>query len=271
MELGVIKPKAKCIIAAASEIAGSVAGAGLGLVVLGPAGALGGAALSPVATRVISRTCLDVYDRITGRGAARATAAAAFAATKIQQRLAEGERLRDDGFFDDQVVRSSADEVLEGIMLKCRDEHEEQKARYYGNLFASAATNERYTVGYLNRALSVLDNLTYQQLCLLRIFSDPDHRSLRAQDYTEVEATLSNDTVNVLDQLHDLIQRSLAHRAGPPGSDPETLQSSIFIMDPFQIAPTEIRLTRLGSQLCGLLQLQDLPDDDLRPIETHLS
>jgi hypothetical protein len=266
-----MEPKAESIIAAASEIAGNVAGAGLGLVILGPAGALGGAALGPVATRVIRRTCLDVYDHITGRGAARATAAAAFAATEIQRRLAEGERLRDDGFFDDEAVRSSADEVLEGVMLRCRDEHEEKKAKYYGNLFASAATNERYTVGYLNRALSVLDGLTYQQLCLLGIFSDPDHRSLRAQDYVEVEATLSHDTINVLDQLHNLIQQSLVHRAGPPGFDPETLQSSIFIMDPFQIAPTEIRLTRLGSQLCDLLQLQDLPDDDLRSIETHLS
>ena len=84
-----------------SEIAGNVAGAAIGLMTAGPVGALAGAACGPVITSVFKRTCLELYDRVTSkREKIRAGAAAAYALTQIDERIQQGEQLRDDGFFE---------------------------------------------------------------------------------------------------------------------------------------------------------------------------
>lgn len=251
--------KGREIVAAASEVAGSIVGASLGVIFAGPAGAIGGAIIGPVATKVLSRTCLDVYDRITGRGAARATAAAAFAVSEIKARIEAGEQLRNDGFFDASTSRSEADEILEGVMLKCRDTHEEKKAQFYGQLFASAALNPAFSAEYLNRVLVILGQLTYQQLCILELFASEERDGWRTSDFVDVDAQMSSETLVTLEQLFDLFRLTLVYRAGPPGSDPDSLKSSIFIMDPFQIIPTEVQLTRLGRMLVEALRLQNIP------------
>lgn len=258
--------KSREIVASASEVAGSVIGAGLGIIFAGPTGAIGGAVVGPVATKILSRTCLDVYDRITGRGASRATAAAAFAVSEIKNRIEAGGQLRDDGFFDASASRSEADEVLEGVMLKCRDEHEEKKARFYGQLFASAALDSSFSAGYLNRALAILDQLTYQQLCLLGLLANEDRDCWRTTDFIDSDAQLPFESLAILEQLFDLFRLTLVHRAGPPGSDPDSLESSIFIMDPFQIVPAEIQLTRLGRMLVEVLRVQNIPRQDLNAL-----
>jgi len=111
------KDKIRQFIEPGSEIAGNIAGTAIGLIVAGPPGAIGGAALGPAITHIFKRTCLDIYDRVTGhRGKIRAGAATAYALTQIAEQIQQGEQLRDDGFFDKDSPRSSADEILEGII-----------------------------------------------------------------------------------------------------------------------------------------------------------
>ncbi len=162
------------LIEPGSEIVGGVAGAAIGLITVGPAGAIAGAAAGPIITRVFKNACLELYDRISGhRGRARADATVAFAITTINDRIANGELVRDDQFFDPQSNRREADEILEGVVLKSRNEHEERKAPYYANIFSTASFDTKYTRDALNYALSIAENLSFRVLLLLHIVSDP--------------------------------------------------------------------------------------------------
>ena len=73
----------------------------------------------------------DLVNRFSNqRQAKRITQVTEFALDGIRCRLENGEKLRDDGFFDKTVDRSDAEEVFEATLLKARDEPQEKKIPY---------------------------------------------------------------------------------------------------------------------------------------------
>src|SRR4051794_11116728 len=86
----------KKILEAGAEIAGTTAGAGAGLVLAGPEGALAGAGLGAFLSAGLKEFAGRMLSR---REEARVGAACSFAAIAIQERLGSGDELRSDGFF----------------------------------------------------------------------------------------------------------------------------------------------------------------------------
>ena len=58
-----------------------------------------------------------------------------YALNGIKHRLENGEKLRDDNFFKRIIDRSYAEEALESVLLKAKDEPQEKKIPYLGKLF----------------------------------------------------------------------------------------------------------------------------------------
>lgn len=129
------------LVNAGAEIAGSTAGAAVGLVFAGPAGALAGAAAGPILSRTLGRVASEFGQRILGhRERVRAGAAVAFAAERLEALTRDGAAIRDDGFFSDLPDgRNQAREVAEGVLLAARSAYEERKVRHIGYLFATVA------------------------------------------------------------------------------------------------------------------------------------
>ncbi len=250
-----------------SEIAGSVAGTALGLIAAGPTGAIVGAAVGPVVTRIFKRTCLDIYNRVSGhREKVRGGAAAAYALTTIAARIRRGDSIRDDGFFDSESKRSSADEILEGVILKSRNEHEEKKTRYYANIFSTAAFDARFTAEDLNYALVVAPQLTYRQLCLLQLFSIPQPIPLPDHDYDMPESQLPSKTITVLAEIYGLYQVGLVTRHARHEGDNHYL--ALLGVD--DVNPSQMIRTRIGDRLQQLMQLQTLLFDDLKRVAASI-
>jgi hypothetical protein len=89
------------LIDAGSELVGATASGALGLIG-GPAGIAAGAAGGVVVTRVLNHIGAEVQQRWLGpRQRVRAGAAFASAIAEIGRRIDAGERLREDGFFDE--------------------------------------------------------------------------------------------------------------------------------------------------------------------------
>ncbi len=156
---------ARRAIDAGSGLVGSTAGAALGGAVAGPPGAVVGsaagatleAALREVATRWLSR-----------REEARVGAATIYARQKIADRLAAGEEPRDDGWFDDRPYgRSAADEMLEGILLIARRQHQERKVQFIGNLMGSLGFEVAIDEFVGDWLLRQADELSWTQYVLL--------------------------------------------------------------------------------------------------------
>lgn len=92
---------------------------------------------------------------------------------EINSRLDGGLQPRDDGFFmDEQRGRSQADEILEGVLLKARDQHEEKKLIYFGYFFANLAFRSDVPGSLANYFIKTANALSYRQFVLLRHIAD---------------------------------------------------------------------------------------------------
>ena len=107
------------------------------------------------------------------RESARIGIVAVYAMNRIKSNFENNKQIRTDDFFErDPIVdRSAADEILEGTLIAAKNEHEEKKLKYYGNLVANIAFHpeiDRYHANYL---LRVSERLSYRQICILAIFN----------------------------------------------------------------------------------------------------
>lgn len=173
----------------------------------------------------------------------------ALAAAAIEDALANGRELRQDGFFEPRDgARPAAEEVLEGVLLKARDSYEEKKIQHLSHLFAAVATDETITTADANSFIELTQRLTYRQLVCLSAFYDPD--SMRLPDWQRGRR-IPRTVLSLAGELVDLGQLGLLER---------TDRSRVEGLG--DVNPREIRTVRTGRFLYRLLRLDLIPADD---------
>jgi hypothetical protein len=126
---------------------------------------------------------------------------------QIASRLEGGAAPRDDGFFDeDSNKRSSAEERLEGVLLKARDQYEEKKLPYLGNFYANVNCSAAVLWTLANYFLKVANDLSYRQFALLAFIQKEgtwDARAVRNGDHSLPDlSALAREEM----ELHDGLQ-----------------------------------------------------------------
>ena len=92
------------------------------------------------------------------------------AAEGIVQRLRNGEEFRKDGFFEQTPTnRSNFEEVIESTLKKVMDTTEEQKIKFKANLTENIHFDQDLDIDTYRQILKDLDELTYRQLCIIRL------------------------------------------------------------------------------------------------------
>lgn len=143
--------KIKKLLETGSEIVGAVSGTAIGLIG-GPTAAQGGGAAGVVVAKGLFEFTARYLSR---REKARVGAAAGLTIVSIQQRLESGERLRQDDFFEaDEINRSKAEELFEGILLKCKSEYEEKKIIYITRIYENVAFDPAIRPEHANQVLN---------------------------------------------------------------------------------------------------------------------
>lgn len=196
------KDIAKEVPALASGLGGSGA-AMAGVALLGPPGALIGAAASVGGRKVLEALGVGrVFDSAAERIAERhldqnererVTAAYTAALKGIAEQADAG--LRNDGFFDQPRAddgRTNAEEVLENVLRRAEQAYEHRKAERLGELFAYIARHNDVTPAHANRLITLVGRLTFRQLLWLGFFT-----STKEQDPPDWS---SSGTLGVRDQ-----------------------------------------------------------------------
>ena len=164
------------------ELAGALAGGGLGLVG-GPAGALGGAALGVVLTRGLK---VAISRLVTHREEERMDAAVVLIADDAKHRAEDGDRIRDDGFFDEHGdLRPDAEELLEGVLRHAAEAYEERKVLVLARFYSGLAHDESVDAPQAHLLLRQIAALTYRQIVALSVF---DQRSRYADFLIQTHA-----------------------------------------------------------------------------------
>ena len=88
----------------------------------------------------------------------------------IVQRLRNGEEFRKDGFFEETPTnRSNFEEVVESTLKKVMDTTEEPKTKFMANLTENIHFDQDLDMDTYRQILKDLNELTYRQLCIIRI------------------------------------------------------------------------------------------------------
>jgi len=163
---------ARSLIQAGSGLVGATAGAWLGLSLTGGQGVVEGAA----AGAAIGSVLADIGGRLLGRREkARVGGAAIYASRAYEERIAKGDCLRDDNWFDSRPHgRSIAAEICEGTLLLAQREHEERKIEFYGYMLANISFRPEVDEYLANWLLNLADELTWMQLVLLALVGRKD-------------------------------------------------------------------------------------------------
>ena len=195
-----------------------------------------------------------------------------FALNEIRCRLENGERLRSDSFFNNITDRSDAEEVLEEVLLKARDEPQEKKIPYIGRLFENGCFDSTVDSGTLHFLCKESENLTFRQLCIIKIVNEMRERKypLRSESFknfitireirrnttTEQFATLA-ECVALRDKGYIMFSFS-----STPGIELEILR--YLIPNTMESLPT-------GTMMYEHMNLRSMPEEDVLPVINSLS
>lgn len=250
----------RALIVGGAEIAGGAIGGALGFFAAGPAGAAALGAGGSVAGLALSRVGQDIADRFLGpREKVRIGGVLALSAAKIKERVDRGESVRDDGFFEAKTGhRPDAEEVAESILLKSQREAEEKKLPYMANLLSNVAFDKAVSGQMAHQIVKTAEALTYRQLCLLFLFSGTVNFPLRNADYRG-GGSFPPELMQLLYEAFDLYNRGLVSIGGE------------VAFGPTDVKPGAMRTQGLGAFVFNLMNLAEIPLDDLTPLIVELS
>lgn len=214
------------------------------------AGAVAGSVLSNVVGEIATRMLSDRQQERVGLVVIEALAT-------LRAKEVMGETIRADDFFDGE--RSSGDEFIEGVLRAALDEFEERKLSFYATLIASVIVDQEIDIASANRALLLMQQLSWIELQVLAIFWAaelegryvlPDHEKSNLLD-SWFEATVNDSYIDLVDKY-----RLITHPAESEGQ----------LLPRFQTNLSSVKLTNSGRLVAGLSELEQMPQTDLAPV-----
>ena len=237
---------------------GSAIGLGLGAIAV-PGGEGIGAVVGSAVGNLLSGLGQDIWERhLSRREKQRLGTVIGVMVTEIHRRLENGDALRDDDFFDKKRGdRSDAEEVAEGVLLKVQREPEEKKIPYMGYLLSSIVFDPEISVQMAHQLSKIAEQLTYRQLCILKLSVVKDEYGLRGKDYRDHD-DFGKDLYPVLYACAELHNREYItiEDAGLSGVT--------------NVRPSGLTLQGIGGDLYNLMKLSIIPEADINPIAEQL-
>jgi hypothetical protein len=183
------------------------------------------------------------------------------AAADFERREADGQDVRDDGFFDeDGQLRPEGLRLLEGILRQAAESWDERKLDVLGDLYSGIAHDASISADDATYMLRVAGELTYRQIEALAVFARwKDHQDELVRLEGLREAGMFEPTDSVESELDDLGDRRLLglwHSSTGVMPFYATLHSSA---PPSRQAYSNLRLTTLGETFARLAALDRVP------------
>lgn len=247
------------LISTGAEIAGGAIGGALGFLAGGAAGAAALGAAGAAAAAALKHIGEEASERLLSpREKVRVGGVLAMTAAEVQQRVQHGERVRTDGFFDAPAHgRSDGEEVAESVLLKSQREAEERKLPYMAHLFASIAFDPTISAYMAHQLIKAAEQLTFRQLCLLRIGAIRSQFGLRNTNYRNY-GSFDKELYQVLFECYDLYNRGFVAFGGSAG------------FGPTDVVPAQMNPQGIGADLNNTMKLELIPMDQLLPTAARL-
>lgn len=241
------------IISAGANLSGALVGAAAKLVL--PENIVLDAVIAPIFTSVSQ----GLVNRIVSQNEkTRISIVYEQAAFKIQQKLNNNEIPRDDDYYaEDEFQQSSASKILEGTLLKCKDEIEAKKMSGYSSFLANISFDHNLSYEEGNAMMVKYASLSIQQICILKYLNEGNiiplgkwEKYMLKYDELKHYFTFYSDCLSLYnDRL-----------AGQPEAKKGTIQ----------LGTPEICFSQLGRMMCSYFN-QGLSEKEKILIETKIN
>lgn len=241
------------IINKGSEISGNISGVALGLLIAGPIGAIGGAALVPLLTSVFKKVGVEISEIFLGkREEIRVGATIALSVNKLDNEIKAGKKLRTDNFYNTtNLNRSNAETLLEGTLLKAKNEYEEKKIIFYSNFITNVNLDESISFEKADRILRIIERISFRQIVILSYISKT--KSLNVEKWMISFSRIKELALyqDLYSEIIDLYNSQLLQQSG------SGITTSI----------SKLQLSPLGITVCNLLELGDITTEEFTIIK----
>ena len=233
--------------------AGEVVGSGVGVAIAGPGGAVLGGAIGGAIQSVFSWAGNEIQERfLSKQEKKRVSQVFDLAQKKIIENKYAGKQFRESVFFEThEASRSTAEELLEGVLLTAQREYEERKIPYIANLYANICFDPEISLPVANSLIKFSGELSYQELSILHCISilQTVPTIKRRDEYQSVQGL---DNVNIATSTFKLYREGLIH----------TTNSNV-ILSAGGINPKTLKIEGIGRFLYTRMELVYMPHDEM--------
>lgn len=176
---------------------------------------------------------------------------------KIKQKLDSGLFPRTDDYWAPKYEGiSDAKILLEGVLIKARDEYEEKKRRYFPNLCANMCFAEHLAYERLNTILKLFEQLTYRQLLILAYVSRNKEINIEGWESNVRLVTETDKYYDVYCEVLNLYNSNLLR-------NPQQGWSSKGV--------SSLNLSPLGKDLVILAELDNMPEPEISEVASYIN
>lgn len=205
----------------------------------------------------------DIYENIyTSKESKKILTTLYYSLEMIKENLDNNNFIREEDFFGENLSNQCfAEEIINGILISSKDEHEESKLKYYGYLLGNIMFKNDLNRDECNRLIKLSRQLTYCQIKLINMYVISQTIQipiLQRADYTKL-GIRDYKLLGILQDTLDMIQKSILNGSGK------------LVLDVVQINPSKIKVQGVGTLLYNCMSLNKMPYDELEDMLDLLS
>lgn len=205
----------------------------------------------------------DIYENIyTSKETKKILTTLYYSLEIIKENLDNNNFIREKDFFGENLSNQCfAEEIINGILISSKDEHEESKLKYYGYLLGNIMFKNDLNRDECNRLIKLSRQLTYCQIKLINMYVISQTIQipiLQREDYTKL-GIRDYKLLGILQDTLDMIQKSILNGSGK------------LVLDVVQINPSKIKVQGVGTLLYNCMSLNKMPYDELEDMLDLLS
>ncbi len=237
------------IINTSSEIAGSVGGSIIGGLIAGLPGLIIGGAASPILSMTIKSVGEEISQRfLSKREDERISNTMLKIVERINKKLENGDEIRNDSFFNGNFEdRSSAEEILEGILLKAQREYQEKKIQFLGNLYCNLIFSSEWNNESANFFIKLIERLNFRQLCIIKFYSSIE--TLVDQEFFS-KRNVKFSTFDARKEVNELNKEGILNFRGYGGD--------VYHQEVKSARPNHIEITEWGKEIYEIFGLEEI-------------
>ncbi|MDO9184919.1 MAG: hypothetical protein Q7W13_02830 [Bacteroidia bacterium] len=235
-----------------AKVAGNVASKVIGIDSSTIEGTIAGGALGALVTETLQNIGKDMRNRyLSKKEETRIGTSFFYLLEKFKENIDNGQKVRDDNFFDKQEGDFSRnEEILEGLLLIAQKSYEEKKVRFISYFYANILFSKQINTYHANYYLKMAEGMTYRQFCLLAIYFEKEKYGLQvdiqppdsAIDHYDIRAEM----LSLNDKAHLIVD--LGVTGGNVKSQP--------------FSPVIVVITEYGKLFYELFNLSQIPFED---------